>query len=133
MEPVSVITGAIVTGAAAAAKGVGKQVVKDAYEGLKALVKRRFSEKEKPEGEMALVKIEEKPEVWEAPLKETLVETGADKDEEIIRAAEKLVTALKSTPDGREVIGKYNLKIKDSQVGVVGDRAEMKDGIHFGK
>jgi disulfide oxidoreductase YuzD len=133
MEPVSVITGAIVTGAAAAAKGVGKQVVKDAYEGLKALVKRRFSEKEKPEGEMALVKIEEKPEVWEAPLKETLVETGADKDEEIIRAAEKLVTALKSTPEGREVIGKYNLNIKDSQVGVIGDRAEIKDGIHFGK
>ena len=133
MEPVSVITGAIVTGAAAAAKGVGKQVVKDAYEGLKALVTRRFSEKEKPEGEMALVKIEEKPEGWEATLKETLVETGADKDEEIIRAAEKLVTALKSTPEGQEVIGKYNLNIKDSQVGVIGDRAEIKDGIHFGK
>jgi hypothetical protein len=31
------------------------------------------------------------------------------------------------------VIGKYNLKIKDSQVGVIGDRAEIKDGIHFGK
>ena len=56
MEPVSVITDAIVTGAAT--------VVKDAYEGLKALVKRRFSEQEEPEGAMALVKIEEKPESW---------------------------------------------------------------------
>lgn len=70
MEPVSVITDAIVTGVAAMVKGVGKQVVNDAYEGLKALVKRRFSEQEKPEGEMALVKIEEKPESWQPLLHE---------------------------------------------------------------
>ena len=47
MEPISisVITGALLAGAAVAAKEVGKTVVKDAYGGLNSLVQRWFKEK----------------------------------------------------------------------------------------
>ena len=42
MEPISLIINALVTGATAAAGDVGGTTVKDAYNGLKTLIKRKF-------------------------------------------------------------------------------------------
>src|SRR5258708_14425928 len=43
MEPLSLIFSAIVAGAAAAAKPTAELAVKDAYSGLKALIKRKWN------------------------------------------------------------------------------------------
>lgn len=132
MEPITLILGALAAGAAAAGQETAGQMIKDAYAGLKTLIKRRFAEKKAPEGEIALTKYEEKPAVWEAPLKEALVEIEIHKAEDVLKAAEALKQALEQTPEGREVFSKYILNIQNSEVGVIGDNATVKDGIHFG-
>jgi hypothetical protein len=45
MDPISIIALALVAGAAASAKDVAAQVVKDGYAGLKALIVRKFGGK----------------------------------------------------------------------------------------
>jgi hypothetical protein len=89
MDPITLILTALVAGAAKAAG----DTIPDAYKGLKALIQKKFAGK--PEAEMALAKHEEKPKVWEEPLKDALVEAGVDKDEEILKAAQELLKQLK--------------------------------------
>ena len=45
MEPISLILAALAAGAVAAAKDTAGTAVKDAYESLKALIKKKFAEK----------------------------------------------------------------------------------------
>ncbi len=132
MEPISLVLGALAAGAAAAAQDTASQAVKDAYAGLKTLIQRRFAKKEAPEGEMALSKYEAKPAVWEAPLKDALVEAETDQAPEILKAAEALKHALEQTREGRAAVSKYILNIQGSEVGVIGDGARVGK-IHFGK
>jgi hypothetical protein len=132
MDPITLILGALAAGAAAAGQETAGQLIKDAYAGLKTLIKRRFEEKKAPEGEMALAKYEEKPAVWEAPLREALVETETHQAAEVLEAAEALKQVLEQTDEGREAFSKYILNIRDSEVGVIGDNATVKGGIHFG-
>ena len=93
MEPITLILTALVAGTAKAAGDAAP----DAYNGLKALIQKKFAGK--PEAEMALTKHEEKPKVWEEPLKEALTESGVDKDEEILKMAQELLKQLKSQGD----------------------------------
>ncbi len=101
MEPISLIIAALVAGAAKAAGDVAP----DAYNGLKALIKGKFAGE--PKAEMVLEEHETDPKTYEAPLKKKLVEAGADKDEEIIKAAEKLLKQLK--PEASESGIKVNI------------------------
>jgi|SRR5215216_1375010 len=105
MEPLTLIVTALVAGATAAAKETTGQAIKDAYNGLKALIKRRFQGK--PEAEIALEKHEEKPQVWEKPLQEALTEVGATEDEEILKAAQEVQKHV--DPKGAAK-GKYNVQ-----------------------
>ena len=89
MDPISLIIAALVAGAAKAAGNVAP----DAYNGLKALIKRKFAGE--PKAEMVLEEHETDPETYEAPLKKKLAEAGADKDEEIIKKAQELLKQLK--------------------------------------
>ena len=89
MEPISLIIAALVAGAAKAAGDAAP----DAYNGLKALIKRKFAGE--PKTEMVLEEHEKDPETYEAPLKKKLAEAGADKDEEIIKKALELLKQLK--------------------------------------
>ncbi len=132
MEPVSLITGALAAGATAAAKDTASRAVKDAYAGLKALIVRKFSAKEKPEGETALKKYEEKPAVWEAPLQETLMEIGGGQDSEIMEAVKALTQEMARTPEGRQILARNNIDITDSQTGIIGDNASVEGGMNFG-
>lgn len=126
MEPITLIVSALVAGATAALKETTSQAVKDAYSGLKALIQKHFAGK--PEAEMALGQHEKKPEVWEAPLKNALAETGADKDEAILQAAEKLLKLVQPQQVGT---GKYSVQIGEAQGVVIGDQAQVEQ--HFGE
>ena len=123
MEPISLIISALVAGATVAAKDTAGSVVKDAYNGLKELIKGKFAGK--PEVAVALEKHEAKPEVWKEPLAETLKENGADKDEEIIKLAHELLK--RADP---ETAAKFN--INATNIGVAGDHTTVQGGIHFG-
>jgi hypothetical protein len=92
MDPITLIVTALAAGATAAVKDVSGEAIKDAYQGLKRLVRRRLAGD--TAAEVALDKHADKPEVWEPPLKDALSQAEADKDREIITAAQRLMTLL---------------------------------------
>lgn len=106
MDPVTLILTALTAGAVASAKETANQAVKDAYNGLKALVKSRFTSK--PAAEVALAEHEKKPDIWKAPLEEGLKEAGLDQDQEVIAAAQQL---MKLVQPQQAAMGKYNVQI----------------------
>lgn len=106
MDLISLIITALVAGATAASKDIAGQAVKDAYKGLKDLIKDKF--KSEPKAQMVLEEHETDPEAYEVPLKKKLAEAGADKDEAIIKAAEEVMK--KEDPQGFEE-GKYNTSV----------------------
>ncbi|WP_392531356.1 hypothetical protein [Nostoc sp. C117] len=118
MEPVSMIIAALGAGALAATKDTAGTAVKDAYQGLKTLIKKRFESE--PKAQMVLEEHETDPETYEAPLKKKLAETGADKDAEIIKLAQELLEQLK--PE-ESAVGKYSTVFQGEVKGIqVGDR-----------
>ncbi|MBE9197583.1 MULTISPECIES: hypothetical protein [unclassified Nodularia (in: cyanobacteria)] len=112
MEPITLIITALVAGAAKAAGDAAP----DVYNGLKALIKRKFESE--PKAQMVLEEHEKDPETYEAPLKKKLAEAGADQDEEIIKAAQEL---LKQVEPEESASGKYNTvfqgEVKGAQIG----------------
>ena len=129
MDP---ITAALVAAITAGATQVGKSAIVDSYNGIKALIKKKFAKTELP---AAIENLEKKPESKgrRGMVQEEVESAKADKDPEILSAFQALIDALKNTPEGQKVISKYNLNITGSDVGVIGDNADIKGGIHFGK
>lgn len=118
MEPISLITAALVAGATAAAKDTAETAIQDAYEGLKISIKRKFEGK--PKAEMIMQEYEADPETYEAPLKKKLIETAADKDEEIIQKAQRLLKDLDPQKSG---LKKYQTVFQGEVKGMqLGDR-----------
>jgi len=85
---IELILAALAAGAAAASKDVASQALKDAYNGLKALLIDHFGGR--PEAELALAQHATKPDVWKLPLQDALTSTGADTDAAILEAARHL-------------------------------------------
>jgi hypothetical protein len=120
MDPVSLILAALAAGATTAAQDTASQAVKDAYAGLKALVKKRFEKK--PKAEMALTEYEKDTDTWQKPLEELLIETGADQDETLVRQAEQV---LKLVHPQQASQGKFNVQIGEGKGIVIGDHAQV--------
>jgi hypothetical protein len=115
MDPITLIVTALAAGAALGVKDTASAMVKDAYAGLKALVKKRLGDG--PGAELVLAKHEQAPENWQAPLMAELAETGADRDRELIAAAQALLD-LVSEAGGA---GKYKVDVQSAQGVQVGD------------
>lgn len=118
MDPITIILEALAVGV----KATIGDAVKDTYNGLKTLIQRKFSDK--AEANMALNKYEEKPEVWKAPLEDSLKEAAAEKDEEIIKAAQKLLEQAKPEEAAE---GKFKVIFQGTveKIGAVGDNAKV--------
>ena len=126
MDPITLIVTALITGAAAALHETAAEEVKKAYSSLKALVQRRFAGK--AAAELALTKTEQKPDVWREPLKDALSETSADKDEEILKAAQALMVLLRPQQAAQ---GKFNVQIAGDVKGLAqGDHQRVQ--MNFG-
>ena len=120
IEPISLILAALAAGAAAAAKDTAATAVKDDYEGLKALIKKKFAEQGKADSSTILDKYEQKPEKTKALLEDELEEAGLKElkeDDEIIKAAQEVMK--KEDPEGAKE-GKYNINISGGVQNVVG-------------
>ncbi|QLE41887.1 hypothetical protein FD723_16650 [Nostoc sp. C052] len=120
MEPISLIIAALGAGAIAATKETAGTAVKDAYQGLKALIKQRFADQGKEDDSNIVDKHEKKldSEAFKALLQEELTNLGVDKDAEIIKLAQEL---LKQEKPEESAAGKYNTvfqgEVKGAQVG----------------
>jgi len=112
MDPITLIVTALAAGAAVGLKDTASSAVMDAYEKLKALVKKRL--KDHPDGELALDRYEQAPATWRAPLEAELAAASADSDTDLLAAAQALM-ALAGEP------GKYRVDVHDSRGVYVGD------------
>jgi len=94
MDPnLALILTALTTGA----QGVANEAAKDAYHGLKTLIQRKFKgQPDEQSAQVALSKYEEKPDVWQEPLKDALIEAQADQDQTIVVAAHDLLELIKA-------------------------------------
>ena len=102
MDPISLIIAALGAGALAGAKDTAGTAVKDAYQGLKTLIKKKF------EGDvLGQAMVDAKPEEIkqaEGLLKDKITKAGADQDQEIIKVAQDLLDQVKEQPGGQEII-----------------------------
>ena len=116
MDPVSLILGALASGAA---QGIGDSVA-DAVAGrlqpAMHLLSGRFTGNQA--AEVALVEHAHDAETWQAPLAKALDSSGASADPAVIKAAQDLM-ALLDEPGSRT--GKYHVDLRGAQGVQVGD------------
>ena len=116
MDPVTLIVTALTAGAAAGSQSIVTDTIKDAYTGLKALIKRKFAGK--ASAEVALAEHETDPETWQAPLKKVLIQEHLDQDTEILQAAQALLDQIQAQPGGKHytqsIVGNYNAQVQGS-------------------
>lgn len=101
MDAVSMIVTALASGAVAGLKPAAEQAVKDAYDGLKSLIQRKFSQ-------VDVAPLERKPdsESKQKSVAEDLADAGADKDVEVLRAAQELIRIIESnSPEAAAAAG----------------------------
>ena len=108
----------IIPAIAGALGNLGSAAVLGAYQAVKTLVQRKFGADHKMT--KAIEELEQEPDSdgRKLVLQEAAKKAGADKDEEIIKAAQALLDAVKAQPGGAEavqnivkqiVIGKKNI------------------------
>ena len=116
MDPITLIVTALAAGAALGVKDTASTAIKDAYAGLKALVRKRLAGR--PDGELVLARHEQAPEKWQAPLMDELDQAGAGQDAGLLAAAEALMRLADET--GART-GKYTVDVRGAQGVQIGD------------
>jgi hypothetical protein len=116
VDPITLIATALAAGATAGLTDAASSAVKDAYDSLKALVRKRLAGR--PDGDLVLLRHETNPETWRAPLAAELNEAGASQDADLIEAAHALMSLVDE--DGARA-GKYTVDVRGAQGVQIGD------------
>lgn len=126
-----VITPAIV----GALAGISKDAIKDSYEALKAVLKKKFGEKS--DLTEAVTKLEEKPnsEGRKATVQEEVEAAKANDDSELRQLAQDLLNKLKEQSGGQQVINQTISNVKygvtsatgNASIGNITDQGSTKD------
>ncbi|WP_236793897.1 RIP homotypic interaction motif-containing protein [Amycolatopsis sp. GM8] len=112
---------ALTAGAAAGIQDTTKAAVKDVYDGLLKLVRRRI-DKSDDESESLVDDFCADPKANEEALKAALLASDVGNDEVLIAAAQRVLEIV--DPDGAAV-GKYTVDIHDSKGVQIGDQNTM--------
>ena len=125
MDP---ITGAIV--AALVAKAA-TTVLPKAYTVLKDKIQKKFG----PENSLvkAIDTLEEKPasKGLQTFVQEEVQTAKAEQDPDLVNAAKELLKALEKTSEGKAAMGKFNIQMDNSEVGVIGENTTVHGGVHM--
>jgi hypothetical protein len=116
MDPITLIVAALAAGATSGVAEAAAAAVKDAYASLRALVRKRFAGR--PAAELILTRHENAPETWQAPLAAELSEVGADRDADLVAAAQALMSLVDQA--GAHA-GKYTVDARGAHGVQVGD------------
>lgn len=123
MDPITTaIVAALTAGVTTGTTDVGKKALVDAYDGLKAVIKKKFGKSEIPE---AIEKLEARPESEsrKGMVSEEIGVEKADKDPDVLSALQALVDSMKESPQGRQAISKFNIQ-GDVQSAVQAERID---------
>ena len=108
MDP---ITAALIAALAAGVTEVGKTMFVDAYNGLKALLKKKFGEQSRVVQSVAFLEDMPTSEASKALVHEAVLAAKADQDPELQHAAQALLDQVRSQPGGEQhiqhAIGSY--------------------------
>lgn len=139
MDAIGIIVSALASGAAAGLKPTAEKVVKDAYAGLKSMIRRKYDS-------VDLIPIEKKPESQSKreSVAEDLADAGAAGDQELLDLAKVLIQAVaehdKATAtaigvDLEEVKAAcLNIKkVTSTGAGVKVKKSEFEGGIDIGE
>lgn len=134
MDPITAaIIAALVTGAAAGtAQVVAENIGGGAYTKLKQLIQDKFGKKSDLVNAIDTLEKDPNSKSRQGLVQEEVKKARADQDAELLEAAQTLLHALESTPEGKQVVAKFRIDIKNSQVGVIGDNTKVEGGIHIG-
>jgi RIP homotypic interaction motif len=127
MDPITLIVTALAAGATAGVTDSLSSGVKDAYAKLVALVRRRLANR--PDAELVLAKHEKAPQVWQAPLEAELREAGADRDSDLLAAAQALMSLMDAAGSQR---GKYTVDVRGAQGVQIGDHNKQENTFNAG-
>jgi hypothetical protein len=117
MDPITLIVTALAAGAASGVKDTASSAVRDAYASLKALVRKRLAGM--PIGELVLAEHESAPGKWRDPLLAQLGEAGANRDADLVGAAQELMRLIDAAGSRA---GKYTVDVRGAQGVQVGDQ-----------
>jgi len=106
MDPITVIVTALALGAAAGLQDTAPQVIKDAYNGIKTLILRKY-------GDVGLDKLEKKPDsqAKKDSVAEDLAAAHAEQDTELVTQAKNLVQLVDQ--HAPETAAEINVKLDD--------------------
>src|SRR5690242_3877381 len=119
MDPVSMVVGALASGAATGLTEATAKAIKDAYAALKGLLARKYPS-------LSTSSVENKPEspVQRAALEESLRDADGDNDAELVNAAEALIEAIKAhDPEAAKTVGIDLTRVRAGELNVAGIRA----------
>jgi len=91
MDPISLIVAALATGAAAGLQPTAETLIKDAYEGLKSLIKRKY---ERMSADVLALETDPASDARKAVVQESLEKEGAASDEDVLLQAQTVLKAI---------------------------------------
>jgi len=119
MDPITAaIVAALMAGAVSGAAKVAEQAISDAYGKLKETLGKKFGAKSKVVKAVKELEANPKSEARKEVVKEEVVAAKADKDADLLKAAQALLKAIKSTPGGEQIV---QMAIGDQNIQVAGD------------
>jgi hypothetical protein len=104
MDPVTLIVTALVAGAAKAAGKTAEQIVSDAYNGLKNLIKSKFGHDSTLASAVNVLEAKPDSADLQGLVKNQLEASKAAEDPEIKSAAQQLYDLVKAQPGGAELV-----------------------------
>ena len=103
MDPVTMaIVAALAAGATAGIPETGKRAIGDAYDGLKALIQRKFGDNSEIAGAVASLEGAPDSKGHTVTLTEEVAKVKADQDREILAAAQALLQHINQMPGGTQ-------------------------------
>jgi len=130
MDP---ITTAIVAALPALASDLMKASVKDAYEGLKAVIRRKWGEASPTTKAVEALESNPHSKGQAAVLAEHIAATNATADADVMHALSKLVDELKKEGVGGKAVAAITINITGgTQQGIIGAEHVSVDSLSFG-
>jgi hypothetical protein len=131
MEPISTTILAVVQ--TLASSDVVKTGVKDAYEGLKAVIRRKWGDAAPISKAIAAVEEDPKSKAQAAVLEEKVVAVKAAEDAEVAKALQQLVEQMKTHGIGGEAVAKIQFNMSGGVVqGIAGAENVQIGSMTFG-
>ena len=116
MDPITAaIVAALAAGGLSGATKVAEQAISDAYSKLKELLGNKFGAKSKLVKAVKELETNPKSEARKSVVMEEVTAAKANKDADLLKAAQTLLKVIKAKPDGEQIIqmamGDQNLQI----------------------